>query len=377
MDKFKSERHLDMKEKGIISTNQYVWMLYSVITAFTVLEVPGILIYYAGRDAWISVVGAWFLDVLLAIVYAYMGLRFPGQNLVQYSMTILGKFAGRIVGSMFPLFFLMVTSLVMRFLVTLITKLFLPKTPMEVLLAIGYILIAYGVRKGIETIARVCEVLGPIFLLSMITLFVLLIPKVQLHRLKPMLTQGVYPFLTGIPFILSFIGICIIMGMYIPICSRPKNGFLGKLIAVSIGAAMTIILVIFSISVFGAEQAGNMINPGFQLVRLANIGSFLERLEIILLIVAFTAGIMTSANFIWAFSLGISQIAGLSTYKPLVYPAVLIAFVLNLTTFDTAIEVFNFATYSFLFIAIFVEVGLEMLLFIAALILKKRGNKIL
>lgn len=364
-----------MKEKGIISSNQYVWMLYSVITSFTALEITGMLIHNSGRDAWLSVVGAWFLDVLLAIVYAYMGLRFPGQNLVQYSMTILGKYAGRIVGIMFPLFFLMVTSLIMQFLTTVITKLFLPKTPKEVLLAISYILIAYGVRRGIETIARTCEVLGPIYLLSSVTIFAMLIPKVQLHRLKPMFTQGVYPLLTGIPFILSFIGICIIMGMYIPICNRPKNGFLGKFISVSIGASMIAILVIFCIGAFGAEQAGNMVNPNFQLVRLVSIGNFLERMEVILLIVAIAAGIMTSVNLIWAFSLGISQIAGLSTYKPLVYPAVLIAFVLNLTNFDNAIEVFNFAFYSFLFIALFVEVGLEMLLFIAALILGKRGNK--
>lgn len=83
-----------MQQKGIISTNQFVWMLFSVITSFTALQIPGMLIAHAGRDAWLAVASAWFLDVLLAMVYAHMGLRFPGQNCIQYSITILGKFAG-------------------------------------------------------------------------------------------------------------------------------------------------------------------------------------------------------------------------------------------------------------------------------------------
>lgn len=276
---------------------------------------------------------------------------------------------------MFPIFFLLVTSILMRTLAALISNLFLYRTPIELVLAISYILIAYGVRKGIETIARTCEVLGPVYLLSLVTLFACLIPKVAISRLKPLLTHGVYPFVSGIPFILGYLGICIIMGMYIPICNRPKNGFLAKFIAVSIGSSMIILLVCISTGIFGAEQAGNMINPGFQLARLVRVGDFIERMEIIWFMVAIAAGIMTSANLIWAFSLGISQIAHLNTYKPFVYPAVLIAYILSLTSFNNVVELINFSLYSYCFIAIFVGTGLEMLLFIAALILRKRGRK--
>lgn len=117
-----------MKQKGIISTNQYVWLLFSVITSFTALYIPGMLIFHAGRDSWLSVIGAWFLDVLLAIVYAYMGLRFPGQNMVQYSITVFGKYLGRIFGAIFPLFFLLVASLLMRSLGAMVSNLFLQNT---------------------------------------------------------------------------------------------------------------------------------------------------------------------------------------------------------------------------------------------------------
>jgi spore germination protein (amino acid permease) len=360
-----------MKQKGFISTSQYIWMLFSIITSFTALEITGLLIQNAGRASWLSVAGAWFLDVTLAIVYAYMGIRFPGQNMVQYSMTIFGKVIGRVVGIMFPLFFLLSVAFLMRSLTILINRLFMPKTPTEVLLAISYILIAYGVFKGIETLARTCQFLGPIYLFSMIILFALLVPKIKLHRLKPLMDQGPYPIMTGIPFILSFIGICIIMGMYIPICNRPEKGFIGKLIAVSMGASVIGLLVLFSVGAFGAEQAGNMINPAFQLVRLANIGDFVERVEIILLLLSIAAGIMASANLVWATSVGISQIVGLNNHKPLIIPVTLIAFITNVTSFKESIQAFRFIFYTFFLVGLFVEVVLEMLLFFGALILKK------
>jgi spore germination protein KB len=361
-----------LSKKEIISTNQFVWMLFTIITSFTALQIPTLLIFHVGRDAWLSVVFAWLFDVLLAIVYAYMGIRFPGQNFVQYSITILGKYFGRIVGSMFPLFFLMVAALLMRAISTLISATILPRTPMVVILCFGYIVIAYAVKKGVEVIARACEILGPIYLISLVLLFIMVIPMVKIDRLKPQLVEGFYPIFSGSIFILTFIGICIMMGMYIPICYRPKDGFLAKFIAVSMGATMVCILVAFSVGVFGAKQAGNMVRQGLELTRMINIGPSIEHLEVFWLIIAIGAAIMTVSSLIWAFSLGISQVIGLRTYKPVIYPATLLAFVLSTISFDSSVELVNFSFYAYPLIAIFVETGLEMFLFIMALLLKKK-----
>lgn len=153
-----------MQEKGIISTNQFIWMIFIIISSVMAIQAPGILVVHAGRDAWLSVIGGWFLDILLAVVNAYMGIRFHGRNFVQYSITILGKYVGRMVGILFPLFFLLVCALFLRGLSQTLSIAFLPKTPTEVILVSGYIVIAYAARKGIEVIARVAEILGPLYL---------------------------------------------------------------------------------------------------------------------------------------------------------------------------------------------------------------------
>lgn len=363
-----------MQEKGRISTNQYIWLLFSIITSFSTLQIVGRLIEHAGRDAWLSAVIAWFVDIVLAVVYAYLGLRFPGQNMIEYSITILGKFWGKAVALLFLLFFLVSASALLRSLCNLLNGDFFPTTPANVLLFICFALVGIGARKGLEVFARTSELLGPLYLLSFIILFSLAVPLCHFQNLKPQLYQGIMPSLTGAPFLLSFISICIIMGMFIPYCNEPANGFIGKVIAVTVGSAMFEFLVIFGISIFGAEQAGNVVNVGLALARIIGLGGTLQRLESIWLVVSVAAAVMSGISLIWAFSLGISQIAGLQTYRPLVYPSALLAFIVTVTSFETSNDVNLFANYVFPFIALFVESGLGLFLLVMALLRKKRGT---
>lgn len=364
-----------MPEKGIISTNQFVWILFILITSATSIQLPALVIGQAGRDAWLSVIGGWFLDAMLAIVYGYMGIRFPGESFVEYSITILGKFAGRIVGIIFPLFFLLVCVIIIRGLVQLLNAYFWPTTPLAALLIPALFIAGYAARQGIEVIGRVTELLGPFYFLSVIVVALLVSPNVEFDRLKPQFDQGIYPFLLGSPLVLTFYGICIMMAMLIPVSSRPENGFLGKFIAVSLGAVFVGIVVVFSVAVFGYEQVDTFRAPGLELTRMISYGRFLDRVEIIWMLIATGAGIVASASLLWAFCVGVSQVVGLKTYKPLVYPAALLAVLLASVSFDYSMEQVHFVQYTYPVLAAFVEAGLEIFLFVAALVLGKRGKR--
>lgn len=363
-----------MRENGKISLNQYVWLLFSIITSFSTLQIVGMLIAHAGRDTWLSVILAWASDVTLAVVYAYLGKRFPGETMVQYSMSILGKVFGRIVGALFSLFFLLAASGLLYSLCSLLTRVFYLKTDIRVLVAICFILVAVGAKKGLETFARTSEILGPVYLLSFIVLFVLAIPLVKPNMLKPAFYDGLQPSMTGSMFLLSYISICIMMGMYIPNLNNSKDGFKGKFISVSLGSAMLMLQAIFGICIFGSKEAGNMVNVGLMIARNVSIGDTIQRLEAVWLMISIAAGIMSAVSLIWAFSSGLSQVIGLNSYKPIVYPAALLAFVISVTSFTDDKAMLNFANYVFPLIALVVESGLEILLLIAALLLKKGGN---
>ena len=363
-----------VKEEGIINTNQYIWILFIIITSFTVLQVPGLLIFQAGRESWLAVIAAWFLDILIAALYAYMANRFPGENCVQYSTTILGKVCGKLVAFLFIAFFLLVSVSLMRGLSISISSILLPKTPIEIILLSAYIIVAYIVRKGIEVIARMCEVLGPLFLLSFIGVFLVALPSIHLDRFKPQFDVGLYPLLTGATLLLTSLGICIAMGWYIPLCNRPENGFLAKFKAVNLGALMILMVVLASIGIFGIEQASNMLNPGMEIARYIHIGDYFERMEVLWMIMAIGAGLMTTINTIWIFSLGVAQITEIKNYKPLVYPTAFLSLILCLTSFKSNTSYIDFAFYTFPIIGLVIQGGLGMFLLLTALVLRKKGK---
>lgn len=363
-----------MPEKGIINTKQFVWLLFIIITTFAVMQLPGMLIMQAGRDAWLSVLGGWFLDIMLALVYAYMGIRFPGENFVQYSITILGKYLGRMVGILFPLFFLLVCTIVLRGLSQLVNTVFLPRTPFAVILISSYLVSALIGRKGIEVIARMTEILGPLFFISIVTLSCLVLPSFHIARLKPQFDEGVAPFLAGTPLALTSLGVCIIMGMYIPLCNRPENGFLAKFSACGLGALVVGLVTALSVGTFGIEDAQNMSSPALQLARMINFSNYLERVDMVWLLILVGSTIVASSSLLWAFGEGLAQIVGLKTYQPLIYPGALISLVLSIVSFPSSLQQTNFYHYIFPIVAAFVETGLELFLFAAALILHKRGK---
>ncbi|MDP4159432.1 MAG: endospore germination permease [Bacillota bacterium] len=363
-----------MPEKGIINTSQCIWLLFIVIASIASMQIPSILILQAGRDAWLSVLGAWFLDVMLAIVYAYMGIRFPGENFVQYSITILGKYLGRMVGILFPLFFLLVCTIVIKGLGQVINTAFLPRTPIDVILISCFFVSALIGRKGIEVIARMTQILGPLYFLSIVTLCFLVIPSAHIIRLKPQFDEGVAPFIIGTPLILVFFGVCILMAMYIPLTNRPENGFLAKFSAVSMGAIVVGLITTFSVVCFGIEDAQTMYSPGLQLSRLIHYSNYLERVEMLFLLILVGSSIVASSSLLWAFGLGIAQLTGLKSYQPLIYPGALISLVLCIVSFPSSLQHSNFIHYTYPIVAIFVQTGLELVLFAAALILHKRGT---
>lgn len=363
-----------MPEEGIINTRQNMWMLFVIITNFSVMQIPSMIVMQAGRDAWLTVLGAWFLDVLLAIVYAYMGIRFPGENFVQYSITILGKYLGRMVGILFPLFFLLVSAIILRGLSQLVNSVFLPMTPLKVILVSSYFVSAYIGRKGLEVIARMSEVLGPLFFLSIIVLCILVIPDVQIARLKPQFDDGVVPFLNGVPILLTAFGVCIMMAMFIPLSNRPENGFLAKFIAVSLGAFSVGLIVVESVGIFGYQDTQYMLSPALQLAKMINFSTYFERVEMIWLTILVGSVIVAASVLLWAFGEGMAQIIGLKDYKPLIFPGALLSLVLCMISFPNNLIQTNFFHYTFPLLAAFVETGLELFLFFAAVILKKRGT---
>jgi len=361
-------------EKGQISTFQFSMMLIAVIVSSASAFVPSLLLQMAKQDSWLSVAGAWSLDVALGVVYAYMGLRFPGETFVEYAGSSLGPWLGRPIGFMFPAFFFFVSCVLLDGLSTLITTLFLHGTPTWFAAGAALVVVSYGARAGLEVVARAAEYLAPIFIVSTFVVVGAVLPSAQMEYLSPMFEHGLKPALQGVPLALSFLGVCVIMGMFQAYQNEPHRAWFAKFSAVTTGSLMVIAVLITAVGLFGPEAAGSTRYPDLEIARLVSAGDFVERIEAIWMVIAVGAAVLSLAILLWATAVGIAQTFGLKEYRPLVLPVAGLLLPVSLMMFAGQVNEAAFIRSIFPFYALTVEAGLEVLIWLAALVRGKRGQ---
>lgn len=361
-------------ERGQISTKQFIWLLITIITSFSGAFVPSQLIQIAGSDAWITMLVACAADIALAGVYSYMGLRFPGESFTAIAESSLGPWLGKPVGLMFPLFFFFVDAMLLRTTSDMISTLFLPDTPTLVIAGAILFVAVYGARAGLETVARAAEVMAPFFVTAITVGVFLVSPHLRMEFVAPPLADGIMRPLSGVPMALSFLAICIIMGTFQAFHNEPHRAWFSKTVAVTTGAAMITVLSMAAIAIMGPGAAGSANYPDLVVARVISVGEFVERVELVWVVITVGAAVVSLTILLWNAASGIAGVFGAKEYRSLILPLAGLMLPLSLGMFSNQVEELTFIRRAFPLYALTVEAGLEILVWLVALARGKRGK---
>lgn len=310
-----------MLEKGQISSRQFgvILCLYTIGNA--IIYSPSQLIVLAKQDAWLSIIIGLLAGMLLIFLYNTLGGLFPNLNFAQYSEQIFGRFFGKLA-ALAALSFVYISTLypvwgISDFLATRM----LSNTPIEVIISITIIMVAFSVILGLETISRVGEILFPWTLLFLILVILMLIPQMKLTHFLPIMDEGIKPTIRGGVQFLSFPLTAVFnFLMLLPYANHVGKAKKAYYLGTLIGAAVIWIVTIANIAVLGVPLALASIYPTYDMAQKINIGDFLQRVEAIVAIIWFvTQYFYTVLNF-YITTLILAQILGLKEYRPLVLP---------------------------------------------------------
>jgi hypothetical protein len=202
----------------------------------------------------------------------------------------------------------------------MISSLFLPDTPSMVIAGSILVVAVYGARAGLETVARAAEVLAPFFVVA-VTLGVLLVgPRLRVDFVAPPLAGGVMPPLAGVPLALSFLAICIIMGTFQAYQNEPHRAWYAKTVAVTTGSAMIAVLTMTAIALLGPGAAGSANFPDLAIAKVITIGEFVERVELVWIMITVGAAVLSLTILLWNAATGIAGVFGAKGYRSLVLP---------------------------------------------------------
>ncbi|TBL69673.1 GerAB/ArcD/ProY family transporter [Paenibacillus thalictri] len=353
-----------------ISDSQFFFIIFVSIASLTFFSVPMQLATRVKQDLWLSMAIGTVIDIYVAALLAWLGNTYSGQSLVQYSVSIMGK-AGKLIGAVFILFFAGVIVSALWIFSDFLSRTLMPETPRIVFSITMTLCAGWAALKGLETIARLAQLIGALTLFTSLVLFATSIPYLHLEHLLPQMENGLTPALKGSVYPASWFGICITMGMLMPHHLNPRRTLWVKASAVILGSLIMTLYLLYSIGVMGPELASTLENPIYTFTRITKLIIF-ERIEVLQLLVFITGTFITFSTLYYTVAEGATQLFGMKTYDKWVYGLAILFALSPLLPFNHNSPLTDrYLSRWFPYAAISIEGGLVTILFLAALLRKK------
>lgn len=287
----------------------------------------------ANQDAWIVVLIAMVGGCLLFFVYYALYRYYPNKQLTEFIEDILGSFLGKIVAFLYVLYFVYLTSIVLRdFGETLLTFSY-PQIPLLCANAVMILVVVYAVRKGIELLARTGELLFILAFLLGIGFIVLVIVSGLIHvsYLKPVLEMGPTEVVkTAVTKTIFFpFGEIVVFMMIFPYINKHDKLIKTSLGALIISGLFLTLTMAINLTVLGVDYINRSQYPLLTVVQSIELAGFIERLDIYFLIELMIGSFFKLGVFIYAAATGASTIFNIKETSQLVYPMGIVVLLLS------------------------------------------------
>ncbi|AKN31411.1 spore gernimation protein [Clostridium carboxidivorans P7] len=239
---------------NFFTNRQISVMLYSIVIGYSIINIPKDVAEVAGTGAWFSLLIATIIFVLTTYIITYLQYTYEEKTLCEYSEMLVGKFITNLFLIIYLVYFFGFFTMITRRYAETIKAVLLNKTPSIFIIILFYIVIGYGMTKGINVIARMCEIYVPINIIGSILINYLLISKGRVVNLKPLFfVEDIKTYIQALSStILPFMGIEILL--FMPVNRvKNKNVFRYTMLMVGFIGILYTYIVESTISVVGVE----------------------------------------------------------------------------------------------------------------------------
>jgi len=308
-----------------ITNGMLIALIINMVYAKAIGLTQGIMAREAGADMWIATLLATAQGMFVMWVIARTQQRLPQLNFIEHASTLFGKWAGRLVGILFIVFFLGAFGSVMITFVYHLMDYFLPEMPILIFVIVGTTVGVYAIYFGLEVVARFAFV----GLFSIIALNVLLmlgsLKDFDIRELLPVFQNGfVHTAVASRHNDTDWAMATMMTAMIYNHVKSPivctRSGVLGILY----GGLSIAMWPILEAGVLSPEVTSQYIVACMQMARSAEIGLFIHRYEMIMVAFFATSALVQTAMCLFCASLAASQVIGLKDYRPLVLPIALL-----------------------------------------------------
>ncbi|MEF2098273.1 spore germination protein [Bacillus sp. CFBP9009] len=270
-------------------------------------------------DVWISVIIGGLIAIIAGVIMVKLSQQFPDKTFYQYINEIVGKWVGSLLSLVVICHFFTTSGFQLRAMAEVIRYLLLEGTPTWAITMIFMWVGLYLVLGGINSIARLFEIILPLTVILFLVVAFMSIKIFEIDNLRPVLGEGIIPVLKGVKTTaLAFSGPEIML-LLLPFMNQQKKAVKALLVGVSIPLIFYVITVVMVVGALSIDGVVLRTWPTLDLIRSFEIsGLIFERFESLLLVVWIMQIFATFTITFYAAALGLAQLSKKSIH-PFMY----------------------------------------------------------
>lgn len=357
--------------KSKIGTVEAIMLVLTIIVTHTISSLP--------REILVSVKSASIINLIfvsiLAIMFSYLIVKllenFPGSDIIDISEYLGGKAFKTIVGTIFILFFLVSSSILLRNFCESLKIIYFPMTNIVFILALFILAICTVNRLNFNASLKTNLLIVPLVLVSMLFLFFSNMNKFVPERIFPIFGDGLFnTFVLGLGNLASFGGIAYLYFLP-PYLKQPEKMKKIAVLSIGISAVYLILCVATLLFMFSFFIDTNEITPLYNATRYIEFGNFFQRLESVFLL-TWILVFACYVSIVIKFAMSIfKKLTNIETKKPLIDIFGILVLGISLIPKNYAIsDKFETNIYPYLVLGIVFFLGISILLL--ATLMKKR-----
>lgn len=364
-----------MHSKQTISVSQMYIFMYVGIFSTGILTMPAILYRYAEQNLWLSLFIGSLIGYLLVFINGFFYKHFPGKNVQEIIIQLLGPYIGRFCLTMIIGLFIFEEIYILREYQLYLSVGFYQFTRPCIIIGFMMLICTYACYKGIEVIARVSQIIFPLMIFFYIAICLLALPSVTLSNMLPILEKGLLPPIKGAIVPLSWFSEFFWLSFCLNSLPPRKKIILPGVLTVLILTLTLLFVFVIDIGVLGA-YTGQSLFPSHVVVRYIELGTFVERVSAFFMSLWVLGMFIKICFLLYVILQGVYKLGNFSNRIPVILCVTVTVFTLSLLLFNSTNSLNSEGTPIFYIICQLCNIAPPILLYFLVLLKKKLGFRI-
>lgn len=312
-----------------ISVRQAIFLFLISVFSPAIRLVPTYSAQKAKQAAWLTPLPAIAAFSLLVLVWSAIYKRYEGKSLMDVYSDIMGKITGVLLSVIYLIWLILLTALYVRYSSIRLVVSIYPNVSMNIFSFSLLAVIAYTLRHGLTTLARLGEILHPALAGTFILLVLLILPSLKPELLIPVSYRSILPVMEGS---ISIIGLVAYFSFLFILGDRINNKEAIRRIGLRTSVFLVIVLTALLVVTIGSLSSSVVARtqlPFLISVKEISLFNTLEKIESVVVAVWISSDFVLISVFTLCALNILKSLFSLPNIQPLISIYLLLIYILS------------------------------------------------